>query len=224
MKNTNRYFVGYWHYGVILTYLSAVAGIMGICFSAMGRPVWGVICLLASGLCDAFDGIVAKTRKGRLNEDKIFGSQIDSLSDLISFGVAPVMIGFGMGMRKWYFIVLYCAFVLCALIRLAYYNVEEELSRSNPEEHRRESFFGLPVTNIAVALPVFYLVATMFRQTSIVWSVMAVCYILVAFLFVFRFRMPKLRAKGLSVTIIILTVIIIALVLVRHYVCGSAWL
>jgi len=91
MKNTNKKLVGFYHYGVILTYLSVVAAIVGICFSVGGnkgaRPDIGVICLLISGVCDAFDGAVAKTRKNRTREDRMFGERIDSLSDLIAFGV-----------------------------------------------------------------------------------------------------------------------------------------
>ena len=48
-----------------------------------------------------------------------FGERIDALSDLIAFGVAPAMIGFGMRLIRWYFIPVYGIFVLCALIRLA---------------------------------------------------------------------------------------------------------
>ena len=69
MKNTSKKIVGFYHYGVILTYLSVIAAITGICFSVGGnkdaRPDIGVICLLISGFCDAFDGAVAKTRKNR---------------------------------------------------------------------------------------------------------------------------------------------------------------
>lgn len=134
MKNTNKKLVGFYHYGVILTYLSVVAAIVGICFSVGGnkgaRPDIGVICLLISGVCDAFDGAVAKTRKNRTREDRMFGERIDSLSDLIAFGVAPAMIGFGMRLNRWYFLPVYAVFVLCALIRLAYFDVTEELRTS----------------------------------------------------------------------------------------------
>ena len=75
----NKKFVGFWHYGVILTYMSVVSAIIGICLSVVGYPFYGgVICLWISGLCDAFDGAVAKTRKNRTQEDKMFGERIDS--------------------------------------------------------------------------------------------------------------------------------------------------
>ena len=93
-------FVGFWHYGVVLTYFSAVAGIMGIFLSALFGPFWGVVCLFVSGICDAFDGVIANTRKNRSDADKLFGKEIDSMSDLIAFGIGPLAIGFFMGMKK----------------------------------------------------------------------------------------------------------------------------
>ncbi len=65
MKCESKRFVGFWHYGVVLTYLSVVSAVIGICFSIGGNkrslPEVGVICLLLSGFCDGFDGAVAKT-------------------------------------------------------------------------------------------------------------------------------------------------------------------
>lgn len=227
MKNTSKYIVGFWHYGVILTYLSMVSAVVGICMSALGKPFWGAFCLLLSGFCDAFDGVVAKTRKNRTDEDKSFGGQIDSLSDIVAFGVAPVMIGFGMGMKKWYFIVIYCFFSLCALIRLAYYNVTEEVRVRDAENGSapRKSFEGLPVTNAALVVPVCYLMATMFFDSSsskhlpvIAECIMALCYLTVAILFIARFKMPKLGVKGVVVTIIVLLILLTALFCVRYFV------
>lgn len=210
-----RRFVGFYHYGVILTYLSVVSGVVGIALSVSVNPFWGVVCLLISGLCDAFDGAVASTRKDRTPSDKLFGSQIDSLSDLVAFGVAPVFIGFGLGMREWYYLPLFSVFVLCALIRLAYYNVTE-VTR---ETGKRVAFEGLPVTNVAVALPVFYLIATMFTELSPLAAklIMVAAYALIAFLFVFRFHMPKAGIRGLAIAVAVVTVLVVSLALCKVY-------
>lgn len=218
-ENKRRFpFVGFWHYGVILTYLSAAAGVVGIFLSATVGPFWGVVCLFVSGLCDAFDGVVAGTRKNRTDADKKFGEQIDSLSDLVAFGVAPVAIGFFRGMKDWYFMIPLCIFTLCALIRLAYYNVTEE-ARVSSGAGKRTSFEGLPVTNVAIAIPTFYVIATMFTDPLVTSIVLTVGYLLTAFLMVFRFRMPKAGPKGLLIAVGIYTVVIISLVLVRTFVC-----
>lgn len=221
MKNTSKKIVGFYHYGVILTYLSVIAAITGICFSVGGnrdaRPDIGVVCLLISGFCDAFDGTVAKTRKNRSREDKMFGERIDSLSDLIAFGVAPAMIGFGMRINRWYFIPVYGIFVLCALIRLAYFDVTEEIRTDDENCGRRLFYEGLPVTNVAFALPIFYLVATMFPPCTVARNaVMLTGYLALSALFVIRFRMPKLGVKGLIVAMLVLAILLGSLFLIRR--------
>lgn len=225
MKTTTKSFVGFWHYGVILTYASVAAAVAGICLAATGKPALGVICLFVSGICDAFDGMVAKTRKNRTEEDKLFGEQIDTLSDMAAFGVMPILIGVGLGMTEWYYIALYCLYVLCALVRLAYFNVTEELRVKSADGKPRTSYEGLPVTNMAVGCPIFYLVATLFLSPLVECRlaaelIMVAFYLLASFLFVFRFRMVKLHGKGITVTIFITTLLVIGLFLVRWYVFG----
>lgn len=231
MKTTSKKFVGFWHYGVILTYLSVASAIAGIFFSASEHPGYGVLCLLICGFCDAFDGVVAKTRKNRTMEDKMFGEQIDSLSDIIAFGVAPIMIGWGMGMREWYFAPVFIIFSLCALVRLAYFNVTEEIRVKSGDNGKRKSYEGLPVTNAAIAIPVFYIIATMFRDcslgnllvnefgfTNVTFAIMAFAYLLVAFLFVFRFKMPKAGVKGLIITMLIVIALLVSLLAVQKFI------
>ena len=222
-------FVGFYHYGVILTYLSVVSAIVGIGLSAAGFPFYGgVICLWVSGICDAFDGVVARTRRNRSIEDKMFGAKIDSLSDVIAFGVAPVMIGYGMGMTEWYFLIPFALYVLCAVCRLAYYDVEEDLRLQRGETGRRTSCEGLPVTNAAIGIPVFYLIAIMFRNLHglagilVPKLIMCFCYLLVSFLMIFKYKMVKLGTKGVSITIAIVTALCLALLLVNIFVLDGS--
>ena len=87
--------IGFYDYTVILTYfslLSATSGIV-VALSGGGHPYYGCLFLLFCGFCDAFDGKVARTKKGRTRMEKDFGIQIDSLSDLVAFGVLPACIG-----------------------------------------------------------------------------------------------------------------------------------
>ena len=90
--------IGFYDYTVILTYLSLMSGTIGImlCLNGMGHPYLGMFFLLFSGLCDTFDGKVARSKKDRTTQMKKFGIQIDSLSDLIAFGMLPSCIGIAM--------------------------------------------------------------------------------------------------------------------------------
>jgi len=220
VKKSKMPFVGFYHYGVILTYLSVVAAIVGICFSVGGNkdpnPGIGVICLLISGLCDSFDGAVARTRKNRTKEDKMFGERIDSLSDLIAFGVAPAMIGFGMKINRWFFIPVFALYILCALIRLAYFDVTEEIRMEDENCGKRKFYEGLPVTNASFIIPIFYLLAIMFSVGSFWYTaIMIFGYLAVSIAFVLKFKIPKLGVKDIFKVILVVLVVIGALVAVN---------
>ena len=94
--------IGIWDYTVILTYGSLLSAVMGILvsLSGHGHPYFGVLFLLLCGLFDTFDGRVARSKKNRTKKEKDFGVQIDSLSDLVAFGVLPVCIGMGLWKRQ----------------------------------------------------------------------------------------------------------------------------
>ena len=235
---TSKYIVGYWHYGVILTYISLALSICGICFAAAyggeRRHDIAAFFLLLAGLCDAFDGMVAKTRKHRSDNDKLFGMNIDSLSDMVAFGIAPIMVGVAMGMTRWYYCIVYIFFALCGLVRLAYFDVSEFNRLKDKTSTRRDSYEGLPITSVSLALPVFYLFATLFNNhpdwiglnadTIIIYQsvLMMSCYIICGLLFVIKFKMPKVKLRGLIITVVSITVITVSLALIRYYVFDVA--
>ncbi len=69
-------------------------------------------------VCDVLDGRVARMR----HESSLLGQEMDSLADLISFGVAPALVGFAMGLRGGWDELILVYFVGCGLSRLARYN------------------------------------------------------------------------------------------------------
>ena len=81
--------IGVYDYTVILTYLSLVSSVFGMIQAVHGDYKTAVFCLAISGLCDGFDGRVARTKKDRTEDGKQFGIQLDSLCDVICFGVFP---------------------------------------------------------------------------------------------------------------------------------------
>lgn len=144
--------LGYFNYTVIATYASVVFASFGIWLTLTGRPVAAVFCLLSSGILDMFDGKIARTCTRRTTEEKRFGIQIDSLSDLIAFGVLPAVIGYPLWRGSIYYGILSAFYILCALIRLAYFNVTEEI-RQDEETEPRRFYTGLPVTTTSFLFP-----------------------------------------------------------------------
>ena len=149
-KRIGRFFmIGVYDYTVIATYLSLLLGLGGLYSAAQNEPLDAMLCLMLAGLLDAFDGRIARTKKDRTEQEKRFGIQIDSLNDLVCFGVLPAAIGWSMDCDRLWFLATMSFFALCALIRLAYFNVTEEERQGRTSENRAY-YLGVPVTASAV--------------------------------------------------------------------------
>ena len=85
------------------------------------RLLWIAFLLLPVALvCDVLDGYVARLSTARQSP---LGADLDSLSDIISFGVAPAVLGFTLGLRGGWNMVVLTYFVVCGVSRLARFNV-----------------------------------------------------------------------------------------------------
>ena len=73
--------IGFYNYTVLLTYLGFSSSVLGIILAMTGHTFAAIFCLMFSGLCDMFDGKVARTKKNRTKDERQFGVQLDSLSD-----------------------------------------------------------------------------------------------------------------------------------------------
>lgn len=153
--------IGFYDYTVILTYLSLISAVGGITLVTCGHPILATYCLLFCGLCDMFDGKVARTKKSRTEEEKNFGIQIDSLTDIVAFGVLPATITVILCGNAWYSYVVAALFTLAGMIRLAYFNVTEELRQKGTDEVRK-TYTGLPITSSALIFPFFFCIIAIF--------------------------------------------------------------
>ena len=230
--------IGIYDYTVVLTYLSLLSAGTGIVVSlgGNGHPFLGIFFLLFCGLCDAFDGKVASTKKNRTDMERKFGIQIDSLSDLIAFGVLPACIGaafirvscaFGnllnVNSGNWYSILfkvlifgVLILYILTAMIRLAYFNVTEE-ERQSTETGARKYYLGLPVTAASLIFPTVALFQYLF-PVDLTWLYIA-AVVITGILFVSPFKIKKLKLKGILVLVGIGAAEFIALIvafILRH--------
>lgn len=205
--------LGYYNYTVYATYLGLVSGVCGIVFAAKDKPVIAVICLLVCGLIDSFDGAIARTKKNRTEEEKKFGIQIDSLSDLVCFGVLPVAIGHSIGMRQWYFLIILCMYALCGLIRLAYFNVTEEI-RCEQTTEKRKYYEGMPVTIASLLLSCFFAFSFLFKSKyNIFLYLFSSLMLIISLLFVSGIKIPKGGKKTVIVLAIIGSLIFIFMII-----------
>ncbi len=213
--------IGFYDYTVILTYLSLLSACTGIIvsLSGPGHPYIGTFFLLFCGLCDAFDGKVARRKKDRTELEKAFGIQIDSLSDLVAFGVLPVAIGVAMlrlspvmesleeRMKaggplivRFLLTAVLILYALAALIRLAYFNVTEE-ERQKVEKGVRKYYQGMPVTTVALIFPFIQLLQYIIPTdvTMMYFATAIICGF--AFLMPIHIRKPGLRGILLMIAI-----------------------
>ena len=188
-------FIGFYDYTVVLTYVSLVSAFLGMTLAAGGSFGGAVACLMLSGLCDAFDGMVARSKKNRTADEKAFGIQLDSLCDAVSFGVFPAYLCRCMGVDGVFGTVCACLFCICAVIRLAYFNVLEG-KRQQTEGGINKFYRGLPVTSVSMILPPVYLLRFVLSEAAFV-AVLHGMLLLVAFLFVLDFKVPKLDLSKL---------------------------
>ena len=181
--------LGFYNYTVILTYMGMLAGFVGITCASSGNVRGALICLLIAGVCDMFDGKIASTME-RTRQEKRFGVQIDSLSDLICFGVLPALIVYVYTDSRLRLIP--CAlYALCALIRLAWFNVDEE-ERQDRETGRRKFYLGLPVTSAALIFPVLIGLGTKHHWPLHTLLPLVMLLTAAAFLTPFRLKKPSL--------------------------------
>jgi CDP-diacylglycerol--serine O-phosphatidyltransferase len=110
------------------------------------RFFWTAFVLLFAALAfDVLDGYWAR----RSHRQSILGADLDSLADVVSFGVAPAVLGFTLGLRGFWDMVLLAYFVICGISRLARFNVTAA-ALSGPSGKVRY-FEGTPIpTSIAI--------------------------------------------------------------------------
>lgn len=185
--------IGFYDYTVVLTYIGMLFAFTGILDAIRHNYIGSIICLMAAGICDMFDGAVAAT-KDRNCYEKHFGIEIDSLSDLISFGVLPAIFVFLICGQSTVSGFIASGYVLCALIRLAYYNVQE-LDRQKKTDGEREYFLGVPVTTIAIVLPLLYLIKDRFNLPGTTGYLILIVAVAIGFISGIEIRKPKLIGK-----------------------------
>ncbi len=216
--------IGFYDYTVVLTYLSMISASTGIilCLNDIGHPFVGMLFLMFCGLCDAFDGKVARTKKNRNERMKKFGVQIDSLSDLAAFGILPACIGIAMlrssidfynfpdvmflrlsdksTIIKVVLTVIAVLYTLAAMIRLAYFNVLEE-ERQKTEDGANKTYIGLPVTSAALIFPTILLIH-IFSSADLT-LLYFIFLAIVGFLFVSEIQVKKPTLKAVLIMIAI---------------------
>lgn len=184
--------IGFYDYTMWATYLGLTSSVIGLWFALSGYPLYAVFCLMFSGFCDMFDGKIARTKKDRSEMQKKYGIQLDSLSDLVCFGVLPAVIGYVSGCREILFVPFLVLYILNAMIRLAYFNVTEE-ERQKETGEVRKTYMGVPVTTAALVFPFVYCFRDLLGDHFRFLYASMLLIVAVGFVFPVKIRKPGIR-------------------------------
>jgi CDP-diacylglycerol--serine O-phosphatidyltransferase len=153
--------------------------------------------VLAALVFDVLDGRIARWRQ----QSSMLGRELDSLADVISFGVAPALIAYGCGMQGFFDRIVLAYFVACGVSRLARYNVTAEALSNG--EGKVKYFEGTPIPTSLVLVLVMFVAATQGALREALWfgklsiagfslHPLVLMFALSGSLMVSRIRIPKL--------------------------------
>ena len=178
----------------ILTLGGVCLGISSIKFSIDGNFNLAVTLILLAAILDALDGRVARLIKGTSE----FGKELDSLTDFVSFGIAPVLILYfwelnSYGKLGWAIALIYS---VCCVLRLARFNLTQV---ENNQEWKNNFFEGVPspAGGILILTPLIYELANLNLNLNIK-SVTPYLTVLIALLLVSK--IPTLSLKKISIS------------------------
>jgi CDP-diacylglycerol--serine O-phosphatidyltransferase len=153
--------------------------------------------VLAALVFDVLDGRIARWRQ----KSSGLGRELDSLSDVISFGVAPAVIAYGCGMQGLYDRIILAFFVVCGVSRLARYNITAE--SLSGESGKVKYFEGTPIPTSLLLVMIMFLAASQGAVRESLWfgniliagftlHPLVLMYALSGSLMISRIRFPKL--------------------------------
>ena len=179
-----KYLVGIYNLPLLVTMLGLISALSACMLSFNHRLNLAMACFVMAGLCDLFDGFVARRLK-TTEEESVFGLYIDSTVDAVNFGAVPVVLLLHWGFNSWPDYLLFIFYCSCAVIRLAYFNLLQRESQG-PFTH----YMGLPVTYSSLFIPIVMTIGTALPG-SVSSLLVRVCMLALGFFFVLKIPIKK---------------------------------
>jgi CDP-diacylglycerol---serine O-phosphatidyltransferase len=142
----------------MISLLGLLCSILGIYFVIEGYFLAGIISILWAVLFDWLDGIIARKIKDRTKEQGVFGEQLDSMIDIVSFGVFPAILLLSYGNYSAWFIPGSFIIVASCSIRLSYFNLYGLIDS--------KTYMGLALDNNVLILAFIFLFESFFNHTT----------------------------------------------------------
>ena len=198
--------IGKWNKSVIMSYIGLSLSILGIYLLINNYEIkYAITCLIAAGVCDMFDGTIARMCK-RTEEEKLFGIELDSLVDVFSFVAFPLIILFNLGLTELYHLPVYIVYAIFGIARLAHFNITVE-DTNKP----RKYYEGLPVTLSALIFPLVFLLSFVLDK-CLFNTIYLITALVVGILFILKIKIPKPTTKT-SILILLVAIVVTILYL-----------
>ena len=202
-------FIGYFSIANTVTLFGLISSVTACFLAANGNIKFALYMMFLSCLCDTFDGKIARAKQNRTPAEKFYGVQLDSLCDVISFGVTPCFIAFSFGFDGWFDVLVYCFFVVCGATRLAYFNT---LSNEHPGKMMK-SFRGVPIPISTLVITLLFLLTTFIPASVTVW-IFRIALLALSLGFVLNVKIKKPDTKKaaffVAMQIIVLVILLLA--------------
>ena len=195
-------FIGVYNLANCVTMLGIAAAVVGISFA--GNPRFAMLMLILAGVCDMFDGRVARMFP-RTDFEKKYGIQLDSFADTVSFVIFPAVFLIAQSRTVWT-VLIAILYVFAGVTRLCWFDITTD--------GNTKYFSGFPVTCIALLLPMWYAVFAL-AHTAVPTIVVALSLLVMAVLFVANIRVKKPTGKSTIVLAVVGLAMLLVLLLVK---------
>ena len=198
----------------LITLMSLIAGISSIKFSIQSNFKIAVLMIMLAAFFDFFDGWMAR----KLKKSSQFGAELDSLSDFISFGLAPSLLinlcfTHELGRIGW---VISLFYIVCAALRLARFNIENMKEQS-------KVFYGIP-SPAAAGVIMIPLYLNFIDQVQFTINYPLICAVLTTFAGIMMIsRVPTPSVKNLKVKTLYFRLMIISVAIVLIFLISYFW-
>ena len=177
----------------ICSLLGLLSALFGIFFAIEGYFLASIISVLWAVLFDWFDGIIARKIKGRTKEQGEFGGQLDSMIDIVSFGILPAILLLSYGNYSLWFMPGAFIIVATAAIRLSYFNIYGLINST--------TYRGLALDNNVFILAFVFLFESFFMHSTFSILIYVILMIL-SVLNLSSINTPKFGGKWVYVLVI----------------------
>lgn len=158
----------------IVTAANLACGVSSIFAASNNEFGFAAVLMILAIIMDTLDGKVAKM----MQQVNPFGKELDSLADLISFGLAPAFLYYALKQPGMAITLILLLFVVCGMFRLARYNIS-----------KGEGFEGVPITVNGFIFPVLYLLYIYVPETIVIWPVI---YATMSVLMISSFKLKRI--------------------------------